>query len=303
MTWFENFYSRIKNTAGAKEADRGQFARAFEHYDEAIRLNPENPEAFYNRGVAFGQTGQYDRALADLNEAIRLKPNDPDYFTNRGSAHYWIGERNKAIADYDEAIRLNPKHTIAFTLRVRAMAMENNEPTRASRTSSQTQSTNVPHTAQVSDEPNTKTPSPGIPDEEEVWQTYLDYDPTITEIMKRLSSLSAKSAEEFRSLLLRYRDCSRVNEFEEVALRRAKEFEEEELTRRLGFAADDVAVRDAYLNLNREDQRLGDEFIRVIGIIGKPTDLDRIITLVRINNKNRPADAQRTVLQYVAVRN
>jgi hypothetical protein len=46
-----------------------------------------------------------------------------------------------------------------------------------------------------------------------------------------------------------------------------------------------VAVRDAYLNLNREDQRLGDEFIRVIGMIGKPKDLDRIITLIRVNNK------------------
>jgi Flp pilus assembly protein TadD len=57
MTWFENFYSRLKNTAGAMEADEGQFSRAFEHYDEAIRLNPKNPEAFFNRGVAFGQTG------------------------------------------------------------------------------------------------------------------------------------------------------------------------------------------------------------------------------------------------------
>ena len=67
--------------------------------------------------------------------------------------------------------------------------------------------------------------------------------------------------------------------------------EEEELSRKLGTAGDDAAVRDAYKNLNREDQRLGDEFIRVIGIIGKPKDLDRIITLIRINNKNRPTDA------------
>jgi hypothetical protein len=246
------------------EADKGQFARAFEHYDEAIRLNPKNPEAFYNRGVAFGQTAQYDRALADLNEAIRLKPNDPDYFTNRGSAHYRTGERDKAIADYDEAIRLNPKHAIAFTLRATIMATENNEPAtimatednepaRASDTSGQTQSTSVPHTTQASDKPNLKTPSPGIPDEE-VWQTYLDYDPAIGETVKRLSSLSAKGVEEFRSLLLRYRDCSRVDEFEEVALRRAKEFEEEELSRKLGSAGGDVAAYLGTLGSRRRDQ-------------------------------------------------
>jgi hypothetical protein len=59
-----------------------------------------------------------------------------------------------------------------------------------------------------------------------------------------------------------------------------------------------VAVREAYLNLNREDQRLGDEFIRVIGIIGKPKDLDRIITLIRINNKNRPAGRSEFKVHY-----
>jgi hypothetical protein len=173
----------------------------------------------------------------------------------------------------------------------RIMATEKNDPARASDTSSQTQSTSIPHTTQGSDKPNLKTPSPGIPDEE-VWQTYLEYDPTIGETVKRLSSLSAKGVEEFRSLLLRYRDCTRVDEFEEVALRRAKEFEEEELSRKLGSAGGDVAARDAYLNLNREDQRLADELIRIIGIIGKPKDLDRIITLIRMNNKNRLADAQ-----------
>jgi tetratricopeptide (TPR) repeat protein len=297
MTWFESLYSRIKNTVGAMEADKGQFARTFEHFDAAIRLNPKNPEAFYNRGVAFGQTGQHDRALADLNEAIRLNPNDPDYFTNRGSAHFWTGERDKAIADYDEAIRLNPKHTIAFSLRARIMAAtQNDEPTRASHTSSQTQSTSVPAT-QSSDKPNMTTSPAEIPDEE-AWQIYLDYDPTISETVKRLSSLSAKSVEEFRSLLLRYRDCSRAHEFEEVALRRAKEFEEEELSRKLGSAADDVALRDAYLNLNREDPHLGDEFIRVIGIIGKPKDLERTITLIRMNNKNRPTRAARASNSY-----
>lgn len=235
MTWFKDFHSRIKNTIGAIEADKGHYARAFKHYDAAIRLNPINPEALYNRGVAFGQAGQFDRAIADLNKAIRLKPNDPDYFTNRGTAHYLRGEHNKAIADYDEALRLNPKHATAITLRARTMARENNESAQAPNTSSQAQATSVSHTTQAAREPN--------------------------------------------------RECSPVYEFEEVTPRRAKEFEQEKLSRKLGPAGDDVTVRDAYLNLTREDQSLGDEFIRIIAAIGKPKDLDRIITLVRVSNK------------------
>jgi hypothetical protein len=107
---------------------------------------------------------------------------------------------------------------------------------RATDTSSQTQFTSAPDTAQAANEPNTEVASPGISSEA---------------------------------------------------------VEEEELSRKLGSAGDDAAVRDAYKNLNREDQRLGDEFIRILGDIGKPKDLDRIITLVRINNTNRPLTRKR----------
>ena len=127
MTWFKDFHSRIKNAMGAIEADKGHYVRAFKHYDAAIRLNPMNPEALYNRGVAFGQAGQFGRAIADLNKAIRLKPNDPDCFTNRGTAYYLRGEHKKAIADYDEALKLDPKHATAITLRARIMARESEE--------------------------------------------------------------------------------------------------------------------------------------------------------------------------------
>jgi hypothetical protein len=106
---------------------------------------------------------------------------------------------------------------------------------RAIDTSSQTQFTSAPDTAQASNKPNTEVASPGISNEA---------------------------------------------------------VEEEELRRKLGSAGEDAAVRDAYKNLSREDQRLGDEFIRILGLIGKPKDLDRIITLVRVNNTNRSADAQ-----------
>jgi tetratricopeptide (TPR) repeat protein len=38
------------------------------------QLDPNDPEAFDNRGNVFIDNRQYDRALADFNEALRLKP-------------------------------------------------------------------------------------------------------------------------------------------------------------------------------------------------------------------------------------
>jgi hypothetical protein len=87
---------------------------------------------------------------------------------------------------------------------------------------------------------------------DEVWQTFLEYEPSVGEAVKRLSWLSPKNVEEFRTLFLEQRDCSRI-----------KEFEEETISRVQGPAfASDATLREAYIELNREDPRLGDELVR-----------------------------------------
>ena len=75
---------------------------------EAIRLQPDFAEAFYNRGLARYNKGDLDDALKDYNEAIRLQPDYALAFNNRGLARYNKGDLNGAIKDYNEAIRLQP---------------------------------------------------------------------------------------------------------------------------------------------------------------------------------------------------
>jgi tetratricopeptide (TPR) repeat protein len=55
-----------------------------------------------------------DRAIADCNEAIRLDPKDDKAYYNRGVAWGLKGDLDRAIAEYNEAIRLNPKYALAF---------------------------------------------------------------------------------------------------------------------------------------------------------------------------------------------
>ena len=94
--------------------EKGEYDRAIEDYDQAIRLNPKHPDAFSNRGVAYARKGDYDRAIENYNEAIRLNPKHPDAFSNRGVAYARKGDYDRAIENYNEAIRLNPKHAGAL---------------------------------------------------------------------------------------------------------------------------------------------------------------------------------------------
>jgi len=93
---------------------KGEYDRALQDFDQAIRLDPNTADAFDGRGNAYSSKGQYDRAIQDYDQAIRLDPNYSDAFRDRGAAYYNKGDHDRAIQDYDQAIRLNPSDANAF---------------------------------------------------------------------------------------------------------------------------------------------------------------------------------------------
>lgn len=96
----------------------GHFEEAIADYTDSIRLDPQNANTYYNRGVIYQEEKQdYDRAIADYGEAIRLNPRNTRAYTGRGLSYKNKGSYDLAIADYSEAIRINPKYTNAYVWR------------------------------------------------------------------------------------------------------------------------------------------------------------------------------------------
>ena len=52
----------------------GQYERAIQDFDEAIRLDPQDADAYYNRGVVYGRIGKSIEAERDFAKAKELDP-------------------------------------------------------------------------------------------------------------------------------------------------------------------------------------------------------------------------------------
>jgi len=64
---------------------QGKLDEAIKAYDEAIRINPLDAEAWDGRGNALGDQGKYDEAIKAYDEAIRLEPNNAVVWSNKGA--------------------------------------------------------------------------------------------------------------------------------------------------------------------------------------------------------------------------
>jgi len=57
---------------------QGKLDDAISHYQQALRLNTDNPEAHFNLGMALGRQGKKEEAIKHYQEALRLKPDYTD---------------------------------------------------------------------------------------------------------------------------------------------------------------------------------------------------------------------------------
>ena len=111
---------------GIQSINSKDYKLAIYYFNEVIKLNVNNVEAHYNKGLAKhyladnekGNKEEYNKfineAIEDYNKTIELNPNYFKAYNNRGLAKYDLKDYEKAIKDYDEAIRLNSNYSIAF---------------------------------------------------------------------------------------------------------------------------------------------------------------------------------------------
>ncbi len=86
----------------------GELEEAREHFEEALRLQPDWPEALYNYGVTLAKMGNFDEAIAVYRRALEIRPGYVEARYNLALAYDQLKDYDRAIREYRAAIRLAP---------------------------------------------------------------------------------------------------------------------------------------------------------------------------------------------------
>jgi tetratricopeptide (TPR) repeat protein len=88
--------------------------QALKYLNTAIKQNPEQSEAYNNRGNAYRNLKNNRKAMQDYARAIKLDPKFYQAYNNRGNVYFDQRNYRKAIADYNQSISLNPSYKLAY---------------------------------------------------------------------------------------------------------------------------------------------------------------------------------------------
>jgi len=95
--------------AADKFFEDGNYERALQEYDVAIKDQPGHIYALRGKARTLMQLNRYEEALKVFNEAIAREPQFAGTYANRGILYDRMGQYQKAIEDYEHALSLDPE--------------------------------------------------------------------------------------------------------------------------------------------------------------------------------------------------
>jgi tetratricopeptide (TPR) repeat protein len=102
-------------TAGNKYYKSEDYVRAIEAYKKAISYRPSK-NAYSGLGLAYEAVKQYPNAVAAFQEAIHLEPGDPELHCNLATVYLQMGELEKTENSAREALRLKSDYVDPMNL-------------------------------------------------------------------------------------------------------------------------------------------------------------------------------------------
>lgn len=88
---------------------------AIEKYQEAVKVVPNYPYAYFSKGYAHFYLNEYDQAIEDFNTALTQQYTPVEVYKIRWNAYYNKKDYANALKDVQEAIKLEPSNGFLYT--------------------------------------------------------------------------------------------------------------------------------------------------------------------------------------------
>ncbi len=95
----------------------GRFEDALEDCDNALSLEPDNPEGYLERGLIHHGQNNEGLAIEDINKALQLDDKNPLAYNNRAWSYACLGSWETAIEDCNKALAIAPDLAVVLDTR------------------------------------------------------------------------------------------------------------------------------------------------------------------------------------------
>lgn len=82
-------------------------------FQEAVKQNPKNINAWINLGNILMDTSRFQEAINAYQKALELDPKNVDVIVDMGTCYKNIGKPDRAAEEFRKAIKINPSHLYA----------------------------------------------------------------------------------------------------------------------------------------------------------------------------------------------
>ncbi len=103
----------------------GKFEESIKAYDQAIKLDPANADAWFNKGISIlDEHRSINESILAFDEVIKINPKDEDAWYNKGCALYEMENYSESAQVYEGAIKLNSSYKKAWYMKGLSLAMD-----------------------------------------------------------------------------------------------------------------------------------------------------------------------------------
>ena len=117
-------YSKALLLRGKCHFIKENYRRSLMDFEEAIKQDKRNAEAYFYKGKINKALKQFDNAVDDFNEALELGYSKYECAVEVGMAYSDMGNHSKAIKYYTNAIKEDPNKGLAYGRRGRSYLIE-----------------------------------------------------------------------------------------------------------------------------------------------------------------------------------